>query len=107
MQKIYHDLFHIAERILEIDPLYEIFWNRELKRFEVFWHGKLAFVVPFDVLDVRTLEYTKRTRRENADDIEREIDEGNAAIFQEQAKKIEAMKAQIKDYVKYEFERFN
>lgn len=107
MQKIYHDLFHIAERILQIDSFYEIFWNSELERFEVFWHGKLAFVVPFDALDVRTLTYAQRTRRENADDIEREIDEKNAAIFQEQAKKIQAMKAKIKDYVKYDFERFN
>lgn len=107
MQKIYHDLFHIAERILEIDPFYEIYWNGEKARFEVHWHGKLAFVVPFDCLDVRTLAYTKRTRRENADEIEREIDEGNAAIFQEQAKKVAALKAQIKDYVKYDFERFN
>ncbi|MBO5229508.1 MAG: hypothetical protein J6B20_01795 [Clostridia bacterium] len=107
MQKIYHDLFHIAERILQIDPFYEIFWNEQLNRFEVFWHGKFAFVVPFDELDVRTLQYTQRTRRENADDIEREIDEANASIFQAQAKKIQAMKAQIKDYVKYDFERFN
>lgn len=107
MQKIYHDLFHVAERILQIDPFYEIYWNGELERYEVFWHGKLAFVVPFGVLDVRTLQYAQRTRRENADDIEREIDEGNAAIFQEQAKKMQAIKAQIKDYVKYDFERFN
>lgn len=107
MQKIYHDLFHIAERILQIDPYYEIYWNGERERFEVQWHGKLAFVVPFDELDVRTLVYAQRTRRENADEIEREIDERNAAIFQEQAKKVEALKAQIKDYVKYDFERFN
>ena len=107
MQKIYHDPFYIAKRILQIDPFYEIIWNGELERFEVLWHGKLAFVVPFDALDVRTLEYTQRTRRENADDIEREIDEKNSAIFQEQAKKIQAMKAKIKDYVKYDFEKFN
>lgn len=107
MHKIYHDLFHIAERILQIDPFYTIYWHDEYGRFEVFWHDKLAFVVPFDVLDVRTLTYTQRTRRENADDIEREIDEGNAAIFQAQNQKIQAMKAKIKDYVKYDFERFN
>lgn len=107
MQRIYHDLFHIAERILQIDPAYEIYWHGEKERFEVFWHGKLAFVVPFETLDVRTLVYAQRTRRENADEIEREIDEGNAAIFQAQAKKVENLKAQIKDYVKYDFERFN
>ena len=107
MQRIYHDLFHIAERILQIDPCYQVFWNGERERYEVFWHGKLAFIVPFDALDVRTLTYAQRTRRENADDIEREIDEGNAAIFQEQNKKIQALKVQIKDYVKYDFERFN
>ncbi len=107
MQRIYHDLFRIAERILQIDPCYQVFWNGECERYEVFWHGKLAFIVPFDALDVRTLTYAQRTRRENADDIEREIDEGNAAIFQERDKKIQALKAQIKDYVKYDFERFN
>ena len=57
MQRIYHDLFHIAERILQIDPAYEIYWHGEKERFEVFWHGKLAFVVPFETLDVRTLVY--------------------------------------------------
>ena len=107
MQRIYHDLFHIAERLLQIDPCYQVFWNGERERYEVFWHGKLAFIVPFDALDVRTLTYAQRTRRENDDDIEREVDEGNAAIFQEQDKKIQALKAQIKDYVKYDFERFN
>ncbi|MCQ2382206.1 MAG: hypothetical protein MJ054_02775 [Clostridia bacterium] len=107
MQKIYHDLFHISERILQIDPYYEIFWNGECNRFEVFWHGKLAFVIPFNELDVRTLTYTQRTRRENADEIEREIDEGNARIVQEQTKKIQAMQAKIKDYVKYDFERIS
>ena len=56
---------------------------------------------------MRTLIYAQRTRRENADDIEREIDEGNAAIFQEQERKIQVLKDQIKDYVKYDFERFN
>ena len=79
MQRIYHDLFHIAERLLQIDPCYQVFWNGERERYEVFWHGKLAFIVPFDALDVRTLTYAQRTRRENADDIEREIDESNAA----------------------------
>ena len=107
MQKIYHDLFHIAERIRQIDQCYMIYWHAERERYEVYWHDKLAFVVPFDTLDVRTLEYAKRTRRENADEIEREIDEGNAAIFQAQNKKIQAMQAKIKDYVKYDFERFN
>lgn len=107
MRKIYHDLFHIAERIRQIDPCYVIYWNGGAERYEVFWHGKLAFVIPFDCLDVRTLVYAQRTRRENADEIEREIDEGNAAIFQAQNKKIAALKAQIKDYVKYDFERFN
>ena len=107
MQKICHDLFHLSERIKAIDPDYEIYRNQRLNRWEVHWHGKLAFVVPFDELDVRTLVYTQQTRRENADDIEREIDEGNAAIQQEQTKHIEKMKAKIKDYVKYDFERFN
>lgn len=107
MKKICHDLFNICGRIKEIDKDYTIFRNLEKDRFEVHWRGKFAFVIPFDSLDVRTLTYTKKTRRENADEIEREIDEGNLQIFQEQSKKIQKLQAKIKDYVKYDFERFN
>ncbi len=107
MQKICHDLFNISDRIKKIDRDYQIFRNAEKNRFEVYWRGKFSFVIPFDVLDERTLFYTKKTRRENADDIERDIDEGNQKIEMERQKNIEKVKAKIKDYVKYEFERFN
>ena len=107
MKPICHDLFNIAERLRNIDPDYVLCRDNTQNRFVVYWRGKLAFVVPFDRLDERTLVYAKKTRRENADELEREIDEGNAAIWQEQVKTIEKMKNQIKDYVLYDFERFN
>lgn len=107
MQPISHDLFNIAGRLRQIDPAYSLYRNAEQDRYEVFWYDKLAFVVPFDRLDERTLVYAKKTRRENADELEREIDEGNAAIAQAQARTLQKMKDQIKDYVQYDFERFN
>lgn len=107
MQKICHDLFNISGRIKMIDPAYTIYRNGAKDRLEVYWRGKFAFVIPFDFLDERTLFYTKKTRRENADEIERDLDEGNAQIFQAQAKTIQKLQAKIKDYVKYDFERFN
>lgn len=107
MKQICHDLFNISGRLKTIDQDYTVWCNLVQDRLEVHWRGKLAFVVPFDFLDSRTLDYARKTRRENADEIEREIDEGNARIFQEQAKQIQKMQAKIKDYVKYDFERFN
>lgn len=107
MQKICHDLFNIVGRLQQIDADYAVYRNCAKDRFEVFWRGKFAFVVPFDRLDNRTLVYTKKTRRANADELEREIDESNAAIYQSQNQTIQKMKAKIKDYVKYDFERFN
>ncbi len=103
MKPISHDLFNIAERLRQIDPDYLLYRDYAKNRFVVYWRGKLAFVVPFEHLDERTLVYAQKTRRENADELEREIDEGNAAVWREQSK----MKEQIKDYVQYDFERFN
>ena len=95
------DLFKISNRIKDIDPQYEIRGNK------VFWRGKFAFVNPFDYLDERLLVYTRKTRRENADEIEREIDEANAKIERDKQKNISELKTKIKDYVKYDFERIN
>jgi hypothetical protein len=103
MEAITHDLFDVSTRIKDIDADYTICRNSTENRFEVYWHGLFAFVVPFDCLDERTLVYTQKTRRERDRSIEREIDEGNDKIEQEKQKNIDLMKAKIKDYTDYYF----
>jgi len=82
MTKVTHDLLNIANRLKLINPKYETFYNRRLNRFEVHtdtvpnWKS-LAFVPPFERLDTRTLEYALKTRIQNMDAIEHEMNKAN------------------------------
>lgn len=66
MRPVTDDVFFIASRLKETDPSYFVVYNLLKSRYEV--HSKeqrgntLCFVVPYDRLDARTLEYAKRTR---------------------------------------------
>lgn len=66
LRHITDDLYFIASRLKEIDPSYFVVYNLLKSRYEV--HSKeqrgntLCFVVPYDRLDARTIEYAKRTR---------------------------------------------
>jgi hypothetical protein len=107
MEEITCDLFDIANRLKEIDSDYAIYRNEEANRWEVRHRGLFTFVVPFQSLDERTLVYTKKTRRENASELEREIDESNQKIEAEKQKNVEIIKTKIKEYVLYDYQRFN
>ena len=83
--KITNDLFGIAKRIKHINPMYETFRNVVKHRYEVHSAPRpsarsLEFIVPFDHLDERTLEYARKTRVENADAIELEHTKANAEL---------------------------
>ena len=92
--EITRDLFCIVKRLRKINPNYKVFFNNRDLRFEVwekapaagggtpFTKGGMAFVVPYTELDTRTLEYARKTRKENADFIEQEITANNNAIEQ-------------------------
>lgn len=66
LREVTDDLYMIASRLKEVDPTYYVVYNLKRKRYEV--HSKeqrgdtLCFVVPYDGLDARTVEYAKRTR---------------------------------------------
>lgn len=68
-----NDLYNIAERIRRIDPSYFIVWNKRNGRYEVHSTDNIGstfcFLVPYDRLDVRTLQYCRETR------VERDINE--------------------------------
>lgn len=80
--EIKQDLFHISNRIKNIDPDYYILYNIPKNRYEVHHKsqifGTLAVVVPFKNLDVRTLEYVMKTR--NKSDVLQEIEKSNTKL---------------------------
>lgn len=75
------DLFDIGWRLKAVNPDYIVVFNMTKKRFEV--HNKslckhsLAFVVPYDELDCRTVEYALKTRVENVEKLLCELETYN------------------------------
>ena len=86
--KIEKDLFSICDRLKEIDERYEVFRNKISNRFEVYVGKALQFVVPFQRLDARTLDFARKTRIERREQIVKEIDERNAKIEMQKEKEI-------------------
>lgn len=81
---IEHDLYNIGQRIQDIDEGYFVLYNHRFHRWEVHHvdnHPQTyAFVVPFDFLDARTLEYCWKTKRENTDRLLKEMEANNEKI---------------------------
>ncbi|MCL2755925.1 MAG: hypothetical protein FWE45_02620 [Firmicutes bacterium] len=91
MQQITNDLFDIANRLKQIDEQYNVFFDSVKERYEV--HSlnlgysspnpnTLEFIVPYPILDERTLTRAMRTRKENEYEILAEIEEHNKLIEQ-------------------------
>lgn len=92
--RIYNDLYDVCDRVKEIHPDYEIYYDTTGKRYEVFAKGKLQVVCPYEKLDARLIDYLYKTRIERLDKILKEIDDRNL--------KIEAAKEkELKDKVDY------
>ncbi len=81
---IQNDLFDIADRLKSINNGYKVYFNKIKQRYEVhnsYQHGDtLAFVVPFDRLDARTVSYALETRVENADKIFEQTEKYNDIV---------------------------
>lgn len=86
--KIEKDLFSISQRLKEIDARYEVYRNTLASRFEIYIERALQFVVPFQKLDARTLEFARKTRIERRMQIMKEIDEHNERIERQKEKEI-------------------
>lgn len=82
-----HDLFDIAKRVKSIDRRYELFFNRKKNRYEIYANGAMQIALPFERLDARTLRYARETRLENLNKLIAEIEECNARLEIENAKK--------------------
>ena len=82
------DLFSIADRLKEVDERYRVYRNTLAHRFEVFIGEALQFVVPFQKLDSRTVEYARKTRIERVDKIVQELDKQNQLLEKRKNRKI-------------------
>ncbi len=98
--EITDDLFDISRRLKSVDEDYRLYYNGAKRRYEV--HNRkqcgstLAFVVPFEELDARTVEYARKTRAENIELLLAEMDKHNAEQEQQNtARAVEAAMSAI------------
>lgn len=106
MTSITADLFDISNRLRAIDERYRVFWNGCLDRYEV--HSSetpsmfsMEFVVPFEELDVRTLEHALATRKENLPDLEEQITRHNIKIENQATIQMNKQTKQLYDMFAY------
>ena len=87
LKLITDDLYDIAARLRGVKESYVVYYNTEKERFEVHDSERncLEFVVPYDELDARTVEYARYSRVENAKRIFEEVEEYNRRLDKEQA----------------------
>ncbi len=79
--RITHDVYEIAKRIRYIDKDYYIIYDTSKKVFEVHNSSQLdttyCLTIPFNTLDIRTLEYVYESMSANIDKIIEKIENDN------------------------------
>lgn len=89
---IENDLFDISNRIKSIDRDYVIYRNMLNKKFELHntrYSPGLQVVLPFDELDMRTIDYTVNTRVENIKKAAEEMEKENQRLEKENYAKMQ------------------
>lgn len=86
------DVFKIGERLREIEDGYFIVYDTRANRYEVHsaynrGSSTYAFIVPYDELDSRTIDYCIRTRVANTDRLLKEMEENNRKIRESSERK--------------------
>ena len=89
LKLITDDLFDIANRLKSVNNSYVLYFNTQNNRFEVHDGDKrrLEFIVPYDELDARTVDYARYTRVENAKRVFDEMEAHNQRLEKEQIDK--------------------
>lgn len=87
MIEITNDLFDIAWRLRSVNNSYRLYYNTQKCRYEVRNSNTnaLEFVVPYDELDARTVEYARYTSVQNAELIFSDIEKNNKKFSLAQA----------------------
>ena len=102
--RIENDLFEIAKRLKTIDSGYIVVFNTKKHRYEVRHSAlgdKICFVVPYTILDERTLKYARKTSIQYSQKLLEEIERNNEEIERKNQNK-------LKDQCDYKFrEIFN
>ena len=84
--EVENDVYFIANRLKEIDPNYQIFFNTKRKMFEVHSKGQIGgsycLTIPYLTLDKRTLDLVNKTKIENSEKLFEEMERNNKAIEQ-------------------------
>lgn len=111
LKEIKNDVYKISKRIKKIDKNYEIYYNTQTREYELH-HKKqkkdlgygLVLVLPFDMLDKRTLDYCLKTRACNVD-IENYSEnlekENNKMVEKKHADFIDRLEYETKEIIKY------
>ena len=90
--EIESDCLDIVRRIRSIDKDYFVMFNLENKTFELHNHaqgkGTFCLTFPFDVLDERAVDFTRKTRVQNSDALFEEMERQNIALEKAKAKQI-------------------
>jgi len=102
--EVTRDLFDIATRLREIDTRYHLFWNNARLQYEVHSSNRPnvlthQFTVPFDALDVRTLQHAHRTHIGNQD--EGEIDAHNRSVEESAQRSIQQAVTRLEDMLTF------
>ena len=86
LKLITDDLFDIANRLKSVKDSYVLYYDTAKGRFEVHDGVKhsLEFVVPYEELDARTVEYARRSNVRRAKQIFEEIEAHNRRLEKEQ-----------------------
>lgn len=88
---IKNDLFNIANRLKQINKKYFIVYNKQTKKFEVHFKRNfhtLELVLPFERLDIRTINYVLKTKIENKKALLEEIENHNKKLEEQNNRKI-------------------
>ena len=85
LKLITDDLYDVAARLKSVKESYVVYYNIDKERFEVHDGVRkcLEFVVPYDELDARTVEYARYSRVENAKRIFEEVEAYNQRLEKE------------------------
>ena len=95
------DLFEIAKRLRFVNRDYCLFWNNKAQRYEVHNGHRPGFIVPYNELDERTIEYAHKTKIENFDALEKEFQLHNEELEQSAEKQLAQSASLLGDMLKY------
>lgn len=84
MTEVKTNVYYIPERLKELDPGYFVIRNHKKQTFEVHHRDQpyttYCLTVPYEELDVRTVELVQKTSRKNLDRLISEMDNHNQKL---------------------------